>query len=288
MKWLFLLSFWMISLAAQEAVSNENKFSEIAASLLRRPEQAALCNPCDVEPPKLKPKPCIEPGDFSSHLQVGGSYTHVRLTPDGYSSYNGNLGGAQALYEFRTCQRIYGGLSVSWRQGKISGILGNGTLRDGNVEERIGYTFGRNAYLFSLYTGFGFRYIEQAKGSPVVKYKYKEFYVPIGFLYDCQFTSNFNWGLYGVWMPQVHPTVTIEPIGGSRWILKRTWKNAALAMPFTFACNTSRSFTLIFKPFFEYWQDGKTTAKSVTGASLGVPQNTYLFGGIDVNLCYSF
>ncbi|MCC6127867.1 MAG: hypothetical protein IT584_01530 [Chlamydiae bacterium] len=265
--------------------------SEIAASFLRRPTGAALCNQCDPEPPLLPPKACIEPGDFSSHLQFGGNYTHVRLTPGGFNSYNGNLGGGQALYEFRTCRRIYGGLSVRWRQGKISGILGNGTLRDGTAEERIGNTFGRNAYLFSLYTGFGFRYIEQdlqPKGSPSVKFKYEEFYVPIGFLYDCQFSSNFNWGLYGAWMPQVYPSVTIEPIGGCHWIVEKTWKNAILAMPFTFACNPSRSFTIVFKPFFEYWQDGKTTAKSVIGEPLGVPRNTYLFGGADLNICYSF
>lgn len=287
-KWSILFSCFLSALAAQETVSSGLNLYEVAASFLRQPTASIPQGDCE-EPKPIEQEDCL--GDFSSHLQVGGDYTHVRLKSEGYSSYNGNLGGAQTLYEFRTGRRIYGGVSVRWREGKISGILGSGTLRDGSVEERIGYTFGQNAYLFSLYTGFGFRYLEQdlqPKESAPVKFKYEEFYVPVGFLYDCQFTSRFNWGLYGVWMPQVYPTVTIEPIGGARWILKKTWKNGELAMPFTVGLTTTGNATLMFKPFFQYWQDGASTAKSVDGSALGLPQNTYLFGGIDINFCYSF
>lgn len=289
-KWFFVLSFWAMAVSAEETAPESNHFSEVAASFFRK--QAASIQEDPI--PSCRPKCAHEemcPGDFSSHLQGGGDYTHVRLSQKDSPPYNGNLGGGQLLYEFRTGRRIYGGVSVRWRQGKISGSLGHGTLYDGDVNERIGYTFGKNAYLFTLYTGFGFRYLEhklQLKSSSHVRYQYEEFYVPVGFLYDCQFTDRFNWGLYGVWMPQVYPTVTIKPTGGARWIIKRTWRNGQLAMPFTFACNSTRSVTLMFKPFFEYWQDGKTIAKVVLGAPLGLPQNTYLFGGIDVNLSYSF
>lgn len=238
------------------------------------------------------PPPVVEASPvFTSHFQFGANYTHARITPYGFNNYNGNLVGAQALYEFKTLDRIYGGMSVRWRQGKETAIQGTMDFRDVDVQERIGYTFSKGDALISLYSGFGFRYLRQAlqpKASTPATFMYEEFYVPVGFLYDYRFSRNFSVGLYGVWMPQVYPTLTIEPVGGARWILEKTLKNGRVEMPFTFGLDRFENTTFVFKPFAEYWQDGKTIATNANGAPLGVPGNTYLFLGVDVNICFSF
>ncbi|MBP9840940.1 MAG: hypothetical protein KBC64_00765 [Simkaniaceae bacterium] len=229
---------------------------------------------------------------FFSHLQVGASYTRVKMMPHGNSVFNGDLGGLQGLYEFRTADRIYGGLKLAWRQGPMTGSEGKRTMIDGDIQERIGYTFGCSSHRskLSLYTGFGFRYLREnymPKTGDSVKFKYQEFYVPVGFLYDYQFSRMFDLGLNFTWMPQVYPTVTIVPLKGCRWIITDTIANFLVEVPFTFT-SKSRRVSLIFKPFFQYWQDGHTTAETATGLILGLPGNTYLFGGIEANLCYSF
>lgn len=238
-----------------------------------------------------EPMCCKDHWIEGSHLQLGGSYTHARITPYGFNNYNGNLAGAQGLYEFRLADRIYGGAFLRWREGKETGQLGTMTFTDWNAQERIGYTVGNKKNLFSLFTGFGFRYLaqqDQPKISSPITFDYQEFYVPVGFLYDYKVSSCFSWGLYATWMPQVYPTVTIYPMGGARWMLVRTFKNGIVEMPFTFFSERFDTVSLMIKPFAEYWQDGKTTAVSSTGVALGVPRNTYLFVGVDVNLCYSF
>ncbi len=281
-----LLSLAAAALFAQEAGIDHR--GEVAA-LAFRPLSAAAAGKWGVP---AEPAPVVvEPVLFTSHFQFGANYTHARITPYGFNNYNGNLGGVQALYEFKTADRIYGGMSLRWREGKETGEIGSMDLRDIDVQERIGYTFGKADALVSLYTGFGFRYLRQAlepKASAPATFMYEEFYVPVGFLYDYRYSRNFSVGLYGVWMPQVYPTLTIEPIGGARWILVKTLKNGRVEMPFTFGLDRFSNTTFVFKPFAEYWQDGKTVAKAVNGTALGVPRNTYLFVGIDVNICYSF
>jgi hypothetical protein len=281
-----LLSFCAIALFAQEASMDHR--GEVA-SLTFRPLSAATAAKWGVPEEAAPVKE--EVVSFTSHFQFGANYTHARITPYGFNDYNGNLVGAQVLYEFKTFDRIYGGMSVRWCEGKESGEIGTMDFRNCDVQERIGYSFSKGNALISLYTGFGFRYLRQAlepKVSAPATFMYEEFYVPVGFLYDYQYSCNFSVGLYGVWMPQVYPTLTIEPIGGARWILAKTLKNGRVEMPFTFGLDRFSNTTFVFKPFAEYWQDGKTVANAVNGTTLGVPRNTYLFVGIDVNICYSF
>jgi hypothetical protein len=59
-------------------------------------------------------------------------------------------------------------------------------------------------------------------------------------------------------------------------------------MPFTFTLTHDKRFSLIINPFYEYWQDGRSKAKTPDGVKLNVPGNTYNFGGVDVNFAYSF
>lgn len=230
---------------------------------------------------------------FCSHLQVGANYTRVKLTPHDNPSFSGNLGGLEALYEFRAPERIYGGVKLSWRQGNTKGSAGSRFLLDGDAEERIGYTFSDalQKNLFSLFTGFGFRYLEETHkpltGSSV-NFKYEEYYVPVGFLFDRKCSQRCDFGIHFTWMPQVYPTVKITPLKGARWILTNTYKNFLLEAPVTVTLTKNRRVTFIVKPFFQYWQDGHSTATTETGLALDLPGNTYLFGGIYLNLGYAF
>jgi hypothetical protein len=230
---------------------------------------------------------------FCSHLQIGGSYTRVKITPKDSPFFNGNLGGAQALYEFRSASKIYGGLKLAWRQGLTKNHTGTRFLLDATAEERLGYTFGDQTEknLFSLYTGFGFRYLghnfKPETGSSM-KFRYQEYYVPVGFLYDHEFNRNFALGLYFTWMPQVYPSVRIVPLREARWILTDKLANFLVEAPFTFYLTRSKRVSLILKPFFEYWKDGRSTAITETMTTLDIPGNTYLFGGVNLNLAFSF
>ncbi len=75
---------------------------------------------------------------------------------------------------------------------------------------------------------------------------------------------------------------------GARWILDRTIGNVMVELPATFFFTKNRRYSLIFKPFYEHWADGKSTAKTSSGTPLGLPGNLYNFWGAELNFAYSF
>jgi len=229
--------------------------------------------------------------ELRSHFQVGGNYTWARISPRGLDSTSGNLGGVQALYEYKAPKVIYGAAALSWRQGD-TGTSNERSICYVDAQERLGYTFGtwRDHWSCTLFTGLGYRHYGEdvsSSGSSVV-FNYNEFYVPVGFLTARQMNSYFSIGINFQWMPQVYPTVKITPLEGARWILTNKISNFRVEMPFSFAVSSRHDFFIIFEPFFEYWQDGKTTAVTELGTALDIPQNTYLFAGANLNFRISF
>jgi hypothetical protein len=227
-----------------------------------------------------------------SRLQIGGNYTRAHIRIIGQPSFNGNLGGAQGLYEFRPLNNFYAGLSINWKQGKTKSAWANRKLIYVDVQERLGYTYATRCknWTASLFTGFGYRHLghKLEQSGTHIKFEYNELYVPLGIASDYLFNAWFAGGLNFIWMPQVYPTVKIIPLKGARWILRSSINNFLVEIPITFTLPHSRQFSLILKPFYEYWQDGKSTAKSPSGLSLGLPGNTYNFWGAELNFAYSF
>jgi hypothetical protein len=228
----------------------------------------------------------------NSRLQIGGNYTRAHLKIIDQPSFNGNLGGAQGIYEFRPWNNFYAALSVNWKQGNTHNGQGSRFLVYADAHERFGYTFASRCrnWTASLFTGMGYRHIGHrlSTGAMRIKFQYNELYVPLGIVSDYMFNSCFAGGLNFIWMPQVYPTVKIAPLKGARWIIKRSINNFLAELPLTFTLSSSRRYTLILKPFYEYWQDGKSTAKTATGLALGLPGNTYNFWGVEVNFGFAF
>jgi hypothetical protein len=233
---------------------------------------------------------CIE---FNSRLQIGPNYTRVSIHPHGMQSFDGNLGGLQALYEYRPSNRFYGGVKFAWREGDTHGAKGKRSLLYFDVHERLGYTFANEQkdWHLTLFSGFGYKYLGQKfhpKEGNSTHFFYDEFYFPLGFLANYDFNCWFSLGANFTWMPQPFATLSIVPNKGAHWTLINTVANYYVEMPFTFTLTKNRRCQLIFNPFYEHWQDGHTIAKSSSGTALGIPGNTYNFYGIDLNFAYSF
>lgn len=227
-----------------------------------------------------------------SRIQVGGNYTYMRLKPKGYGQLHGNFGGAQAIYEYRAPNRIYGALAGAWRDGTMHGGGQTRSISEVDVQERIGYTFAdcEDTRRISFFTGLGYRRFGHHITIPdsSAQFNYNEIYVPVGFLVDGQISDGIYVGLNAQWMPQVYSTLKIVPLAGARWSLINRLDNFSVEMPFTFVLCENRRATLILSPFFEMWHDGETTATASSGLSMGVPRNTYLMGGVNLNFGYSF
>lgn len=241
------------------------------------------------EPDTEEPLPCAI---TNSSLRIGGSYSYVWLTPEGDSAFQGSLGGAQGIYEYRPKNRIYEAVKFSWRQGATHESSNHRFLLDFDVHERIGYTVANEErpWQYTVFTGVGYRYLGHTLKQPALStliFNYNEFYIPVGLLLDRQFSDLCRAGLNILWMPQVYPAVTIIPLNGANWIIQRTLANFLVELPITFQSRCEQ-FALEIKPFFEYWQDGKTTAVSQSGIPLSLPRNTYLFAGAEINLGWMF
>lgn len=231
--------------------------------------------------------------ELDFRVQIGGNYSHVNLTPHGHPSFRGNLGGAQGLFEYRPMDSFYGAAKLAWKEGRTHGDAGKRSLLYIDTQERLGYTFSfdNDDWLLTLFTGLGYRYLQQRlnpKEGASVRFKYSEFYVPLGFMTDYAVNSWFCVGLGFTWMAQIFPTVSIDPLKGNHWTLTNNLGNYSVELPFTFSLTKDKRFFVIVNPFYEHWEDGHTTAKLSNGTRLGLPGNSYNFWGADVNFAYCF
>ena len=232
-------------------------------------------------------------GENVSCFQIGGNYTHAHIAILGQPSFHGNLGGIQGSYEYRPWNSFYGALRVVWKEGSTKNSSATRDLTYVDVQERFGYSYAisSRAWMLSLFSGFGYRHIGhefKQRGASSIQFDYNEFYVPVGFLSDYTFYDRYSVGLNFVWMPQVYSTVKIAPLKGARWIIRNSLSNILAEVPFTFFLTKNKRYSLIVKPFYEYWEDGHTIAKTATGIALGVPGNTYNFWGAELNFGFSF
>lgn len=285
-KALIAFLFLCSTLKAQEPTFLETETTSWNPRTPRTRE--ATKGPSYIKPPEKKTVPKI----LTSHIQFGANYTYAHITPSNQSSTSGNLYGAQALYEYKTFNRFYGALATAWRQGVTHGANTSRSLLELDAQERLGYTWGscRKGRMFSLFSGFGYRHNgENVKSSgSSVKFYYNEIYIPVGFLFNGDLNSIVSLGLNFQWMPQVYPTLKISPLNGARWILNNTLSNFRAELPLTISVSRKYHCALMLQPYFEYWQDGHTSARTQIGTTLHVPGNTYLFAGIDLNARFSF
>ena len=250
------------------------------------------------QPQQSVEEPCCEMervqptmGSCNSIVQIGGSYSYVFLEVKGDATFHGSLGGMQASYEFKPKNFLYEALTFSWRQGATDHAAQRRSLLDFDVQERIGYTFSwcGNDWMLTPFSGLGFRYLGHTLKQPTVsdlEFKYKEFYIPVGVLLSGAVSCYCTLGLNLIWMPQVYSGVEIVPLSGTNWVIKKTLANALVELPIMFTFNSP--FSIELKPFFQYWQDGKTTAVTQSGLKLEVPGNTYTFYGAELNLGWAF
>lgn len=228
-----------------------------------------------------------------SSVQIGANYTHANMKVNGQSSFDGNLGGIQGSYEYKPWNRLYGGLRAAWREGKTKNSHADRKLVYVDVQERIGYTYSPwcNDWVVTIFSGFGYRYLEHRLKQfheDSIKFKYNEFYIPVGFLSERFFASCWSVGLNCIWMPQVFPTVEIVPLKGAHWDLENNIGNVLIELPVTYFFQGNSCYSFILKPFYERWGDGRSTAKTSNGQKLGLPKNSYNFWGVEVNFVYEF
>lgn len=240
-----------------------------------------------------QPNKCSSLCIKNSRLQIGGNYTWASIQPHGHTTFHGSLGGAQGMYEYIPMNSFYGAAKLAWRQGTLHGHAGKRSLLYIDAHERLGYTFSfcDTKYLLTLYSGLGYRHYGQKfdpKEGSSIKFRYNEFYIPVGAVSGYNINNCFAIGLGFTWMPQVYPTVTIVPLKGARWKITTQLANFYVEMPLTFTLTQDKRFSLVINPHYEYWRDGHTTAKTSSGIKLDLPGNTYNFGGVDINLAYSF
>ncbi len=229
----------------------------------------------------------------NSYFQIGASYTRVNLRIPGFSSFDGNLGGIQGSYEYMPKDSLYAGLRAAWKQGKTENSDADRRLIYIDVQERLGYTFASccQDWSMTLFTGLGYRFLghklKQCE-EPSIKFEYNEFYIPVGFLSEYRFCSCWSVGFNFVWMPQIYPTVEIKPLQGARWCLQEKLSNFLVEVPLTYDLTGDSCYMVILKPFYERWEDGRSTAKTFSGQELGLPKNAYNFGGIELNFALYF
>ncbi len=285
------------STASLEAPQAAIEFS--SKSLFRKSQPAAVPPSPVSSAPAPAPAPVSAPCTSQENLytlkgDVGVNYTYMKLSPHDVHSSTGNLGGAQASIEFLPRKFLYEGATFLWRTGTLHSIDSKSTnIEDYDTQVRFGYVntdFDR--LRFVGFSGLGWRYIAHLLKSPGVDplaLNYNEVYIPVGFLVDYRICDCFSFGLNGVWMPEIYSTVNYVPLDNGRWITQCKLANYQVELPLVGYFNYKKiTFSLEGRPFFQFWQDGKTLASTSTGLKLGLPRNNYYMGGCMLNFGASF
>jgi hypothetical protein len=195
------------------------------------------------------------------------------------------------LYEYRPEEGLYAALAFNWRQGSTESTVSKRNLLDFDSQERFGYTLvKRNGhYRLSTYVGLGGRYMGEkvSVANNTVNFNYTHLYVPVGFIYDYEIASWFNWGLGFQWRPQIFSVVNMQPLDDAWWMLKKYLDNFVVDMPLIFHIMES-NFLLTIDPFFELWHDGHSLARTLTNLALDLPGNQYYFVGVNINVGWDF
>src|SRR5690606_13114583 len=111
---------------------------------------------------------------------------------------------------------------------------------------------------------------------------------PVGLINTWKATQWFEIGMNFTWMPQAYTALRITPVGGANWIIKLRVDNFQIDLPMNFRPMETDSFWIGLKPFFIYWHDGETIATDQIGDPLGIPKNTYYYGGLELNATLRF
>lgn len=228
------------------------------------------------------------------HITIGGNYTRAYVKPNANPSFSGNLGGLQGEFEYQKANSFYGSGQFAWRYGHVHASNGKRCFQDIRVQEGLGYTLEvfNPGNLLTFFSGFGYRQFKHdvdLKGMKSVTLRYNDFYVPVGILGEFKVVDYLSLGGSLTWMPQVFTSVKVDPLGGTRWITKREVKNFLAEFDCIFHLDCCvKNLSIGVSPFFEFWQDGSTSAKASSGASLSLPGNSYVFWGGNVNVKYSF
>ena len=227
------------------------------------------------------------------HFTIGPRYIRANVKPNGFPSLQGNLWGMQGMYEYKPSNFVYGGLALDWAYGRVHAGNGKRSILDVNVHERLGYTLGfwNHDFLLTFFTGFGYRHLSHGvryNNFSAIDLRYNHFYVPVGIMTHYQINDWFDIGGNVTWRGQVFSSVYISPIGGAYWKIQKKFVNFLVELPLTFLVERERKLSIGFKPFFEFWQDGRTTGRSPSGISLDLPKNSYVNWGGELNLKASF
>jgi hypothetical protein len=228
-----------------------------------------------------------------SYLKIGGDYTYVNLKPHGHPSLTGNLGGMQVMYEYRKDNTFYEGLEFSWKQGTLNGSGATRSLLYLDAQERAGYTLAIDKVdlAMSFFTGLGYRHYGQTltvNSAPSLRFGYNEFYVPVGIFSNYGINGYFAVGLDLTWMPQIYPAVSISPLKGASWKLDYSLSSFSVKLPIMVTPTKNKRFNILLDPFYEHWEDGKSTARIANGVPLGLPANNYNFWGVNLDFIYRF
>ncbi len=169
------------------------------------------------------------------------------------------------------------------------------TIYDVEAEGRFGYHYqGLQGYRMEVspYIGFGFNYFYQRRNntdqSPSILYEYYKYYLPVGFLFNYRVFRWFYFGFHFKWFPDIDPTLHIGFIKRGRWILVKENNQLLAQVPLTFRFGCKRQWDISFVPYWERKKDGGTDAIAPTGVELGIPKQTLIYWGGNVNIGYSF
>lgn len=257
----------------------------------------------ETPPPPPPPKPAPLKQEMCSHFYFGPKAANLELQirhnphlafpyADDRLTLDGPVAGAEIDYEYKKFRALYIGLYGSWVQGKITkDHFPSLKVNDVEAEGKFGYNYmgmqGRKVVV-TPYFGVGYNYTSQEREAPhEVTFKYNSIYLPTGFILDYHWTSWFMVSFNFKWMPQVYSKLKISSLPGKEFDLKKQSGQFLVELPLMFRLGCKKVWDITLTPYWERKKNGVSPRIS-EGVPLGLPKQSYTYGGAILTLGYTF
>lgn len=213
-----------------------------------------------------------------SQLYIGPQVSGMQLVFEGQPAnethFSGAVTGGMVEYSFCKPWNIYVDGNFMWSTGSLTNDSKNRRIiHHQRTECQLGYTFPfakGHIFEFTPFLGLGFNYFsEYIKGPVDYSLSYSSYYVPVGFLLMSYYQDWLFAGVRFIWLAEFDSYLKISFQKGVNWKIGNQ-NNLHVDLPIGVRLGSLKQFGCKLQPYWTYLRQGKPSAVTSVGTSLGI------------------
>jgi len=206
----------------------------------------------------------------SYKISVVPQYSRVCQSAKQMPKEKGNVYGIDMEFECQKKNDLYVDLLALFNYGRLNGSI-PAHIKEIVGKGAFGYSFFWGCYehqwVLSSYAGFGYRllvnhFLESVPPWSSMRIHYHNYFIPIGFKLQHNFSCNWKIGFNGLFMPSVTQMLYVCRVKGTLWKQSRS-PSYEVEVPVTWINSYSKyKIEISLVPFYKHWVLGSSKVLS--------------------------